>query len=244
MKNLLNSIDTAAVFVDMNLNIKRFTQQATGLINLIPADIGRPLAHIASKIKYPYFIHDVENVIRTLEPRDVPVESTEGRWFQMRIIPYRTLENVMDGAAITFLDTSRQKLLEQQIEQAKTDRAAVDARFDSVLAIAHESVLMLDNEFRILSASAQFFQAFGVHPLKSIGQHLFSVNAGDWDFPEMRNFLKSLNDDLRRSDKVMEHKFRFAPATRISAEGVSTGEGKSRVITVAFRELQSRMVPN
>jgi two-component system CheB/CheR fusion protein len=111
MNNLLAGTGIGTVFVDHSLRIMRFTPAATQLINLIPGDVGRPVSHLVSNLRdYETLSHDVQAVLKTLVPREKDVETTSGSWYAMRIQPYRTLENVIEGAVITFVDiTEREK---------------------------------------------------------------------------------------------------------------------------------------
>ena len=104
MKNILDSINTGIIFLDAQLRIKRFNTEATKVINLIPTDLGRPLAHISSNLKYETLPEDAGRVIDTLAPREVPVETKDGRLYLLRINPYRTTGNVISGVVITFTE--------------------------------------------------------------------------------------------------------------------------------------------
>jgi len=115
MKNLLNSTDLATVFLNNALHIRRFTTQATRLFKLIPGDIRRPLSDIVTDLIYPDLQSDAEEVLRTLSFCEREVSTGDGRWFQVKIMPYRTLENVIDGVVITFTDISRAKTLEAEL---------------------------------------------------------------------------------------------------------------------------------
>lgn len=104
MKNLLNSTDLATVFLDGALCVRRFTTQATRIFKLIPGDVGRPLSDIVTDLTYPELHDDAREVLRTLVFREKQVPTTDGRWFMVKIMPYRTLQNVIDGVVITFTD--------------------------------------------------------------------------------------------------------------------------------------------
>ncbi|HTJ82873.1 MAG TPA: PAS domain-containing protein, partial [Polyangiaceae bacterium] len=122
MNNLLAGTGIATVFVDHELRILRFTPAASEIIPLIPTDVGRPLGHIASNIVgYDRWLADTQSVLDTLVPKEVEVTTSSGRSFTMRILPYRTLENVIEGAVITFVDVTETKLAGQELERA--DRA-------------------------------------------------------------------------------------------------------------------------
>jgi two-component system CheB/CheR fusion protein len=118
MKNLLNSTDLACVFLDHDLNVRRFTTQATKLFNLRPGDVGRPLSDITSGLAYPDLASDVKEVNRTLVFREKQVNTGDGRWFQAKIMPYRTLDNVIDGVVMTFSDNTAAKELEARLRMA------------------------------------------------------------------------------------------------------------------------------
>ena len=104
MKNLLNSTDIATLFLDKDLNVRRFTPQATKIIKLIPGDVGRPITDLASELSYPELADDGRAVLRTLVPAEKPIGAKDGRWFMVRIMPYHTLDDRIDGVVITFAD--------------------------------------------------------------------------------------------------------------------------------------------
>jgi two-component system CheB/CheR fusion protein len=117
MKNLLNSTDIATLFLDGELLVRRFTTQTAKLIKLIPADAGRPITDIAMDLDYPELADDAREVLRTLVFKETTVPSRDGRWFQVRVLPYRTLENVIDGVVITFTDATSAKMLESNLRE-------------------------------------------------------------------------------------------------------------------------------
>ena len=105
MNNLLAGTGIGTVFVDHQLRILRFTPAATQIINLILSDVGRPVGHIVSNlVGYDRLVADVQAVLDTLIPKEVEVQTQAGEWYTMRILPYRTLDNVIEGAVITFVD--------------------------------------------------------------------------------------------------------------------------------------------
>ncbi|MEO6354717.1 MAG: chemotaxis protein CheB [Burkholderiaceae bacterium] len=117
MKNLLNSTDIATIFLDEVLNVRRFTTQATQIFKLIATDVGRPLSDIVTDLHYPKLQQDAHEVLRTLIFTDKQIVTGDGRWFKVRIMPYRTLENVIDGVVLTFTDISTAKQLEADLRE-------------------------------------------------------------------------------------------------------------------------------
>ncbi len=120
MANLLNSTEIATVFLDGKLNLRRFTPNATRLFKLIPQDVGRPLSHIVTELDYEELRTDAEEVLRTLVFQEKQVNTRDGRWYRVRIMPYRTQENVIDGIVITFIDITEIKLLEAELRKRGT----------------------------------------------------------------------------------------------------------------------------
>lgn len=105
MSNLLAGTGIATVFLDHSLRILRFTPSATKIINLIPSDMGRPVGHIVSNLRgYADLMGDIQAVLDSLIPKQMDVQSLAGAWYMMRILPYRTLENVIEGVVLTFVD--------------------------------------------------------------------------------------------------------------------------------------------
>jgi two-component system CheB/CheR fusion protein len=120
MKNLLNSTDIATLFLDNDLNVRRFTAQATKIIKLIPGDIGRPITDLASDLLYPELSDDAREVLRKLGFAEKPVNTRDGRWFTVRIMPYRTHDDRIDGVVLTFADITVAKTLEAKLRDKHT----------------------------------------------------------------------------------------------------------------------------
>jgi two-component system, chemotaxis family, CheB/CheR fusion protein len=119
MINLLSGTGIATLFVDLSLRILRFTPTASQLINLIPGDVGRPVGHIVSNlVDYGGLLADVQGVLDTLIPKEVDVQTTQARWYRLRIQPYRTLDNVIEGAVLTFVDITENRQAAQALHEA------------------------------------------------------------------------------------------------------------------------------
>jgi two-component system CheB/CheR fusion protein len=118
MHNLLNSIDIATLFLDNELNVRRFTDQITRVIHLREGDIGRPLSELATTLAYPLLLPDVKETMRTLAPCEKQIATNDGYWYSVRIMPYRTQANVIQGAVITFVDITASKELEARLRKS------------------------------------------------------------------------------------------------------------------------------
>ena len=141
MKNLLNSTDIATLFLDESLNIRRFTTKTATIIKLIASDIGRPVTDIVTELDYSGLAEDSREVLRTLVFSEKQVTATDGRWFNVRIMPYRTQENRIDGVVIIFTDISLAKHLEMRLREE-------DDRFVTALESAGMIVDTVNTELR------------------------------------------------------------------------------------------------
>lgn len=120
MKNLLNSTDIATLFLDNKLLVRRFTPQTAGIIKLIPSDVGRPFTDITTTLDYSELTHDIKKVMRTLAFIEKQVSTRDKRWFSVRIMPYCTQENRIDGVVVTFTDVTVAKKLETALRKAQS----------------------------------------------------------------------------------------------------------------------------
>jgi two-component system CheB/CheR fusion protein len=121
LSNLLNSTEIATIFLDGQMKLRRFTPHATRLFKLIPGDIGRPLSDVATDLDYPTLHLDAREVLSSLAFREQQVGTRDGRWVRVRIMPYRTQENVIDGVVITFTDVSEIKRLREQLDRRENE---------------------------------------------------------------------------------------------------------------------------
>jgi len=119
LQNLLNSTQIATLFLDRAMRVRRFTVQATRIIKLISGDVGRPVTDIASDVLYQGLAEDVHEVLRTLTPSQKEIGTLDGRWFIARVMPYRTVDDLIDGVVITFADITASKILEGELRDTR-----------------------------------------------------------------------------------------------------------------------------
>jgi two-component system CheB/CheR fusion protein len=117
LRNLLNSVDEAIIFLDMDLKIRRYTPQIGQIMNLLPGDVGRSISDIAMNIRYEDLLIDIKSVLDSLNTLEKEVQTKEGHWFKLKVLPYRTVENVIDGVVITFYDIDLQKKILERARQ-------------------------------------------------------------------------------------------------------------------------------
>ncbi len=185
MANLLSSTRIASIFLDDNLCIKQFTPEVTRIINLIETDRGRPIHDIVSKLKYKSLKADAAAVLKTLAVKEKEVEDESGLWYQLRIMPYRTLENVIDGLVITFSDITSQKKVQNDLRDATTYA-------ESIVETIREPLLILNSNFTILSANRSFYKAFRVTEKETTGRHLYTLGNQQWKIPELKELMEKI----------------------------------------------------
>ncbi len=118
MKNLLNSTDIATLFLDKELKIRRFTDQMVKLFKFRQSDVGRPFTDLVNDLQYPEMVEHSLDVLRTLVFRETDIPTHDNRWYTVRIMPYRTFNDHIDGLVITFIDITHAKNLEMELNNA------------------------------------------------------------------------------------------------------------------------------
>ena len=157
MNNLLAGTGIATVFVDHQLRIRRFTPAATQVVNLIQTDVGRPRGHIVSNlVNYDGLVEDTQAVLDTPISEEVEVQTKADDWYLLNIRPYRTVENVIEGAVLTFFDITEMKGARDALRESEALR-----RMAVMVRDAHDAITMQDLEGRILAWNLAAEKMFG-----------------------------------------------------------------------------------
>jgi two-component system CheB/CheR fusion protein len=168
MNNLLAGTGVGTIFVDHHLRIRRFTPPATQVINLIQSDVGRPVGHIVSNlVGYDRLLEDIQAVLDTLIPKEVEVRTRAGDWYMLRIRPYRTLENVIEGAVLTFFEITEMKRAREALREANILR-----RLAVVVRDAHDAIAMQDLEGRILAWNPAAERMYGWSEAEALAMNI------------------------------------------------------------------------
>lgn len=188
MRNFLDSLEVPTIFLDSQLRIKRFTTLVPQLIHLIESDIGRPISHIQTNLNYDKLVADSDRVLKTTKYVETEVEAKDGRWFLMRILPYKAPGNVLDGVVITFLDISELRRVAERLVLAKQLLSLAQSIVDTV----REPLLVLDDGLRIVAASRSFYQTFQESEAVTIGKFIYDLGNKQWDIPRLRELLERI----------------------------------------------------
>jgi len=190
--NFFNCTGLATIFLDNNANIRRFSSSVAKLFNLIQADVGRPLADIVSNLKYDKLARDLKEVCDTLIPMEIEIQSNEGEWYMMKIVPYKTEDNVIDGTVLTFHNISACKELEKYVEEKQDIWSNAVRHADLVIEAMREPLLVLNKSLTIVTANNAFCQAVNFRREDVLGKKLYELCDNKWDIREVMKHMKEL----------------------------------------------------
>jgi PAS domain S-box-containing protein len=201
LNNLLNSTDIATLFLDRNLCIRWFTPTMKARLELLPSDIGRPIAHFAQRFKGSDLVDDASKVLERLLPLDAEVMDDLGRWYLRHMLPYRTEDDRINGVAVTFTEITERKRWEEEVRAAKEFA-------ESIVDTIREPLLVLTPDLKVRSANDSFYRDFQVNREATENRPLYELGNGQWDIPELRRLLEDvLPHDKQFSDFEVEHEF-------------------------------------
>jgi len=197
MKNLLNSTDIATLFLDKDLNIRRYTNEATKIFKLIKTDIGRPFTDQVSDLIYPELVTDALEVLRTLMFIEKQIPTKDGRWFSIRIMPYRTYDNRIDGLVITFVNHSDIKQVEIKLQET-------EQIYLLLLNVSSNVILRLSSDLKILEYNAEAENKFGIKLKDAINQNFIQMLVPEPEQKKVEKGLKELLNSGRKSKYKMK----------------------------------------
>ena len=177
LKNLVNSTEVATIFLDDALRIKRFTPDASRVSKVIASDIGRPFEDIRSSVRYDSLLDDARTVLRTLVFKEQEVRAEDGRWYLLRIVPYRTSKNIIDGIVLTYLEITAYK------------QAA--RRAESIWAGVPTPLIVLDTDLRVVTANRSFYQVFARERSEVERHPLDRILGGRFNHPALRTAIET-----------------------------------------------------
>jgi two-component system, chemotaxis family, CheB/CheR fusion protein len=176
MNNLLSGTGIATVFVDQHLRILRFTPAACAIINLILSDVGRPVAHtVTNLVGYDRLVRDAQEVLDSLVTKVVEVQAKDGKWYTMRMQPYRTIDNVIEGAVINFVEITSLKRIQSEL---LSEKASLQFKSTLLNAIG-EAVIATDLQGAILYWNDAAERTYGWKSSEVIGKNVLDVTPDD-----------------------------------------------------------------
>ena len=196
--NLLTSVNVPVLMLGYDLRIRRFTPPAQKLLNLLPGDLGRNIGEIRSNIEVDNLGKIIRETVDSATAHELEVRDNEGTWYLVRVRPYKTLDNKIDGAVVTF----------QDIDALKRTVTEGQNYADALIENAREGILVLNADLRVTVANRAFYRSFQVPPQKTEGRMIFDLGNGQWNIPQLRELLGEIvGKNSRIDDFLVRHDF-------------------------------------
>ncbi|MBM0743983.1 PAS domain-containing protein [Phormidium sp. CLA17] len=201
LTNLLASINIPILMLANDFRIRRFTPMAQRLFNFIPTDTGRHVSDIRTNLNLPDLEVWISEVLETLTVKEIEVQTQQGQWFTLRIRPYRTTENQIDGVVLVLLDIDALKRGAVALETARNYAEAI-------VETVQMPLIVLDSQLRVNSANRSFYQTFQVAPPETQQTRVYDLGNGQWNLPGLRSRLENvLLNNAQLQDFEITHYF-------------------------------------
>lgn len=227
LENLFDSAQLAIIILGSDLRIRRFTPMAEKFFNLVATDIGRPLVDIHMELKgLPDLVPLLISTMDSVSIQEHAVSDKHDRWYSMRLHPYKTLDNKIDGVVLVLVD----------VESLTRARAYTE----SIVATVREPLLVLNGKLCVRTASASFYRTFLVTPEQTLQKHVYELGNGQWDIPKLRRLLTEvLPLEQSVTDYEVEHYFESIghKSMRLNARRLAQGEGLEPLILLAIEDV-------
>lgn len=235
LTNLLASINIPILILTNDLRVRRFTPMAQRLFNLIPADAGRLLSDIRANLNIPDLEPLILDVLDTLSIKELEVQTQGGYWYNLRIRPYRTTENQIDGVVLVLIDIDVLKRSAVTLEQARNYA-------EGIVETVQVPLIVLDSDFRVNKANRSFYETFQVSPSQIAQSFIFELGNGQWNLPGLRSLLENiLANDISIQNWELEHRFeRIGQKTMLLNGWKIIQEGDAQMILLAIEDITER----
>ena len=230
LSNFLTSVDIPTVILDIGQRIRSFTPAAERALSLIKGDIGRPFSDIRFAAETDV-ISLIGDVLETLDPKTAQLVGRDDRWYSLRVRPYRSLDNKIDGVVLVFMDID-------DVRKSLAAEAMMRKYSDAIVDTMMEPLILLDAAMRVRRANLAFYETFGTAPGETVGASLFELHGGQWDIPRLREQLLEILPHRTKFVKVdMEVTFPQKGRYRLDARQVVVEEIKEPLVLVAMLPL-------
>ncbi len=236
LKNFMDATAVATIFLDTSLYVKRFTPKAAEIVSLIDSDIGRPLSDLTNNLVDINLTEDAGQVLETLVFEEKEVRDRNGQYYKLRIVPYRTGSNIIDGVVVSFMNITEMKRIEQEARDAMN-------LAENIVETVRDPLLVLDSDLKVVSANRAFHDSFKTETTDLEGRPFYIIGDNTWNNPKLREIL----------DKVVPEKTTLEdyPLTisipnlgerqlLLNAREIKQAGGKSKKILLAFRDITKK----
>jgi two-component system CheB/CheR fusion protein len=235
MRNLLQSANIPMAFLDGDLKIRRYTDAIKPIMNLRENDIGRSVSDLKLNLPGFDFAKDANIVLDTLQFREMQIETDDGKWYQIRLMPYRTSDNKINGVTATFIDITKIKTLEISLRDAKNFA-------ENIVDTVREPLIVLNSDLKVISASRSFYSTFKATPDETIDKLLYNLGDNQWDIPQLRQLLEDiLPKNISFDSFEVKHEFpKIGMRTMILNARKITSETDHDLILLAIEDITDR----
>ena len=226
MKNLLDNTEIGTIFLDNELSILRFTPQVTKLFNVIPGDIGRSITHIVSNFDYPSLEDAIKEVIEKLVGKELEVSTKKDEWYNLRIMPYRTMDNFISGAVVTFTKITPVKAMQNKLDSLMGYAKAMVNHLPS-------AAILLDKDKKILMMNNRFLQQFNFKEDDITGHSFMEMAYNKWKTSKLNDlFSPGITEEV-----FIQHNFPGigVQGLMVKAEPVNGQDDAGQLTLVTFK---------
>ena len=234
--NLFSNVDIAIVMTGNDLRIRRFTPAVGRVLNLIASDVGRRIGDIQPNIVDIDLETVILRVMDTLQMETREIQDREGRWYSMRVRPYRTADRRIDGVVMVWLDIDA---LKSSAEETQAAREYAEAIVETV----REPLLVLGRDLQVKTANRAFYRTFQASSEDTEGQFIYDLGDGQWDIPQLRTLLEEiLPQNTQFEGFGVEHSFPKIGHKRmvLNARRVQRREEASELILLAIEDITEK----
>ncbi|HKW96237.1 MAG TPA: chemotaxis protein CheB [Bryobacteraceae bacterium] len=236
LRNLLSNVNLPIVMVSEDQRIRRTTPQAEKVMGVIPSDTGRPIGNIRTNLTVPNLEQTLAEVTETLRTYEAEVQDIAGRWYLLRIRPYRTEENKIEGAVLMLVDIDDIKRTAEEIREARDFNS-------SVIDTVRSPLFVLDNELRIKFSNPAFYQMFQLSRPEVHGHLIYEIGNGQWNFPAFHDLLDRLLPEKARLDDIeIDHEFPNIGrrVMLFNARRLEAAERQSEMVLISLEDITER----
>ena len=233
LNNLVNSINLPVVMLSRDLRVRRYTPLAEKVLNLIPSDIGRPITDLKPNIDIPNLESLVAESVDSMSLKEMEVQDRYGHWYSLRIRPYKTAENVIEGTVLALMD----------IDALKAEVKELHVYAEAIVETLRQPLIVLDGHLRVVTTNAAFYDTFKADKERTEGQFLYSLGDGQWNIPALRELLERvLPTEAAFEGFEVQHKFPGLGERTMLLNGrqIRTRKGGAPLILLAIEDITDR----
>lgn len=237
LRNLLKGSDVATMVLDVDLRIKWFSPPVQTLFDLMENDVGRPIASFTQKFVFAHLLARAKAAIDDLGTFEEEVRADDGRCLLLRVLPYRTQDDRVAGAVVTFIDVTDLKSKQTEISEARSFAEAI------VETVRHP-LLALGEDLRVRSANSAFHETFGISPDDVVGHLIYELVDGQWNVPPLRELLERLVPEHRHIDdyEINLGVPRLGSRSMLmNARCIADSQGAGQLVVLAIEDITERL---